>query len=663
MAIGDDLAVTRSNGNIRAVAGTANYTVLELHRWLQQLASDASSVGDDELDITDLQAPSRRNFDTIINLNGNYNIDDATAQRLFGGSITQASGATRYSGLQIAGSFPTAGGEQTSPFPEVIQDGAKLTSFWNAASTFNPDTLLGFSHQFLVKSREDGVNIDGGRVLVVSRGYGFSYREAATVLGVGNGVAAVGAIVADAFNTETVTAVTASPFTTVTNDHDGQTLVSSIDLLNGNGAQDYLADWNPSSTDLSGLYNRVKYLTRIGETTDLLGGYGIDGELFRGATHGITYDGEVGGDALIGEQYQWGLLVTYDALVDGTPTGFSVGEVVDFDGGNALGRVLSHDTTNNTILVAMETGTPADNDVITTVRGATETTAAVNGTPVGQATGGGRAQILANVVGGASDGEVFVQLLAGTVPADNAVLYDNTDHTKTVTVNVAVTVETLPLNSAIGDFFGSLLGGFGVGVDAGFLGASDSVIDLTGTTQTPPNNVQVRVLGVEGGVSDQDRVLLGIRTAGVLDTNEAGALADGSNLNQSGDGTFRVDAAIPLDKPQPGTVRIFETANNSFRRVPYTSYSGQVYTLTGTLPFTVPDATDTFTPFLDDLGSGGTLGQEDGNVQATVQYQSNRDVIGVVRSTSASDPIQEFPLFGTLGSGGFEVTAVRTPDA
>ncbi len=652
MAIKDDFAVTRSNGNVRAVAGTDNYTVLELHRYLQDLADDASSVGDDELDITDLDNPSRRNFDTIINLNAPYNIDDATAQRLFGGSITQDSGDTRYSGLQISGSFPTAGAGQTSPFPEVIQDNAKLTSFWNGSNTFNPDALLGFSHQFLVKTREDGVDIDGGRVRVLSQGYGFNYREASTVLGVGNGVAAVGAIVADAFNLVDSTAVQGAPFNTVTNDVTG--LIASIDLLNGNGAQPYYSEWNPQSTDLSGLYNRIKYLTRVGEVTPILGGYGIPGELFRGITHEVAYDGEVGGDATPGEEYQWGLLVNYTGT-----GGFTKGEVVNFSGG-AAGRVLSDDTTNDSVLVSIESGTPADTETITGVT--SSATATVSGAPVGLATGGGRAVILANEVGGAADGTVWFQLVAGTAPADNNTLYDETDHTKLIVVNALVEAETLPLNSVLGDFFGSLIGGYGVGVVAGALGASDSITDLNNVTQTPPNNVQVRVLGVEGGVTEQDRVVLGLRVGGVLETNEAGAESDGGNDNLTGTGTLRVDTAIPLDKPQPGNVRVFDVANNSFRRIPYTSYSGQVYTLVGTLPFDVPNGTDTFTPVLDDLGSGGTLGQEDGNVQATVQYQADRDVIGVVRNGGAN-PIQEFPIVGTINSGGFQVTAVRTPDA
>ena len=42
MAIGDDFSVNAS-GDIRHTSGSTTYTVLELHRWLQNLADDASA--------------------------------------------------------------------------------------------------------------------------------------------------------------------------------------------------------------------------------------------------------------------------------------------------------------------------------------------------------------------------------------------------------------------------------------------------------------------------------------------------------------------------------------------------------------------------------------------------------------------------------------------
>lgn len=79
MAIGDDFEV-QNDKDIRYVGSTANYTVLELHRWLQDLADNAAASGDDFLDIT-AETPSDKSFDTIINLINSYNIDDTATHR------------------------------------------------------------------------------------------------------------------------------------------------------------------------------------------------------------------------------------------------------------------------------------------------------------------------------------------------------------------------------------------------------------------------------------------------------------------------------------------------------------------------------------------------------------------------------------------------------
>ena len=66
MAIGDDFSVA-ANGDIRHVSGSTTYTVLEFHRWLQDLADDAAASGNDLVDIT-VSTPSERSTDNIITL-------------------------------------------------------------------------------------------------------------------------------------------------------------------------------------------------------------------------------------------------------------------------------------------------------------------------------------------------------------------------------------------------------------------------------------------------------------------------------------------------------------------------------------------------------------------------------------------------------------------
>ena len=101
MAIGDDFEI-QNDGDIRHVSGSTHYTVLELHRWLQDLADDAESTGNDYMDITK-PTPSERSTNQIITLLPPYNIDDDAAEYLYGGTIKQGSGATAkvYYGLKV----------------------------------------------------------------------------------------------------------------------------------------------------------------------------------------------------------------------------------------------------------------------------------------------------------------------------------------------------------------------------------------------------------------------------------------------------------------------------------------------------------------------------------------------------------------------------------
>jgi hypothetical protein len=117
MAIADDFTVA-VNGDIRHASGATHYTVLQLHRFLQDLADNPAPVGGDLIDITS-STPSERSTDNIITLLGPYNIDDIAAEYFYDGSITQASGATVYSGLKVLGAV-----NNTSTQLMVIQDNA-----------------------------------------------------------------------------------------------------------------------------------------------------------------------------------------------------------------------------------------------------------------------------------------------------------------------------------------------------------------------------------------------------------------------------------------------------------------------------------------------------------------------------------------------------------
>src|SRR3990172_6012300 len=181
MAIGDDFSVA-TNGNIRYTGSGSNYTVLELHRYLQGLADDAQAAGDDLVDITS-STPSDRSTDQIITLNSPYNIDDTAARHLYDGSITQSGGNDVYSGLRVVGTV-VSGTE-----PMIVQDNKVLPPYWGTG--INADAANLIIMRILVKSRSGGADIDGKRIRVLSRELGDQYKEFPVTLGLANSVAAI----------------------------------------------------------------------------------------------------------------------------------------------------------------------------------------------------------------------------------------------------------------------------------------------------------------------------------------------------------------------------------------------------------------------------------------------------------------------------------------
>lgn len=272
MAIGDDFRI-ESGKNIRYTGTTGNWTVLELHRWLQDRADDASAVGDDYMDIT-RETPSDKSFDTIINLINGYNIDDTAAQHLYGGSIVQSGGDVIYDGIQV---LAPAG-----MWLEIMQDGALIaTNFWEDG--INADAANGISHQFMIKVRTGGADIDGRRLIGLTREWGKTYGEF-KINGTARGVnvMAFTGWATDLNNTTLL--ATIAGYTDITNTTAGY---NGIDVNQAGGDEYFYSEWNKAAHTINEFYERMKYITRRGETTTL---YGIQGQIFRGITHEIPVD-------------------------------------------------------------------------------------------------------------------------------------------------------------------------------------------------------------------------------------------------------------------------------------------------------------------------------------------------------------------------------------
>lgn len=651
MAIADDFSVA-VNGDIRHVSGSTHYTVLQLHRFLQDLADNASSTGNDLVDITS-STPSERSTDQIISLLSTYNIDDDAAEYFYGGSISQASGNTIYSGLQVLGAVNNSNTQIQIIQDHALYDGA--SPFWGDQSTggYNGNATAGILMRCLVKSRDNGADINGQRIRVQARHWGDSYDFFDVTLGLAESVAAL-STTPDPQNDTSQGTVTA--YTHVTN--SGGTAnaptggFQGIDLNNGNGSKDYYSKWtfgaDTSGDGLKGMWEYLKDL--VGNTTAKTCD-GVNGELFVGITHSVDYDNESGGPFSEREYIVWGTDVTYDNLSGGT---FSAGDYVVFKRSSVIinaGQVM-YDNGSTQMKVALEdiTVSLADDDVIEEASTGT-VTADINVTITNDDKAGGRGVLLALDDNG-TDGSLYFQLTHGSAPADNLPIRGITS-TATCDADGAATAKTVS-KMFLGSYTGSLIGAYGIGVDPDDLTASDSITPLVGATQTPPNNVTWTISGL---VSGQDYVLVGPKDTG--NDIEKDQLTLNTTLNGGTETAVVVTTAIPSDTPATnsyGGIRV-QLDTGIYRKVAYTSWTSSTFTIASS-DWTDPDdatsGNNVFIAYLDALADATTMA-------FTSIYSSPRDLWVRVRDGGAT-PIKTFESPSQLTSSGGGITAIRTSD-
>lgn len=285
MAIGADFEI-QADKDIRHVSGTATYTVLELHRWLQGLADDATASGDDLMDIT-YQTPSERSTDNILTLINGYNIDDTAAQYLYDGSITQAGGDVVYAGLVVVGTLASGN-------LEIIQNNTNITDTWSAH--LNANATQNIIMRCLIKVRTGAADIDGKRLRVQSRTFGYTYDEfSINGTSLGNNVAAI-STTAD-LNNQTASGTVGAWTITNTEGYQG------IDI-DANGSNEfYYSKWNPGTQSINDTYEYAKYIQRDGTAATI---HGMNGSLFRGITHQFAYSSEASGPFVEDATVSWG---------------------------------------------------------------------------------------------------------------------------------------------------------------------------------------------------------------------------------------------------------------------------------------------------------------------------------------------------------------------
>ena len=638
MAWADDFSIDAAL-NIRHVSGTTRYTGLEMHRAIGVLAAQAEGSGDDLMDISVLTA-SDKATGTVFDLLNGANIDDLAATFLYDCSITQLNGDERYSGLVIVGGVVGGAGSGNTEII-IIQDNALLTDTWSASP--NPDATKGIILRTLVKSRENGVDIDGARILIKAAEFGDGYAEFAVLLGEGN---ATGALVTAADGNNQTAQGTVAGWA-ITNTEGYQLL----DVSAAGSQEPFYSQWDLGIQSLNDLFEFGKNIQRRGSAETI---HGMNGQLFRGPTHEIDYDTEAGTGPATNDELAWGLRVIYDNLAGGS---FAVGDPVSIGGLTTKGRILSIDVTNLTLVIDIELdGTPIDNDQIAVIGGGV--TADVAGAPVGQAIGGGVGILLA-VLDSGTTGTVWPQLIKGSAPADGAIMYEtgDTNSGNTITVNIVVTPRTIS-SPFIGVSTGSAInpGAYGLGIDPTDLASTSKLVDLGENDVSPPNNT---TFATTGWVAGEDQVLVGPRVAGILELDQDtinGALTTGAVTS------VVVTTAIPTDTKASGTIRI-QTDAGFFIRVPYDSFVGSTYTIPS-FDFTgvnnCASGNNVYISYIDKLATSST------ESYTSVYSGTDRDLFVRGRDGGVAGdliPIKTIENAGTMTSTGGAVAVNRISDA
>ena len=428
-----------------------------------------------------------------------------------------------------------------------------------------------------------------------------------------------------------------------------------------NQADDTAAIWTASATDDINI--TVKSSPVI---------HSVPGELFQGINIEVGFDGEAGTGLAEDNIVFWGTKVTYNTLVNGP---FLPGEYITLKTGATLksGGVILFDDGVDEIVVALDSPSASvltNGDIITTVRGASETTAVINITIVDDDKSGGTGILLAKDDNGVT-GELYLQVLSGNNPVDNNTIRRD-DLSGDPLLDLALATATLNTRTIIPEFLGTstgsnIIGAYGIGFQVTDVGSSDRFTSLDNASRVPPNNVSFTVSGL---ISGEDRVLVGPRTGSVLDRGQwllSTALVGATEtavVVKTGTDTVNWPAN-EINWPATGTsgqvsaLRI-ELDTGIYRNVDYASHNSlNTFTIASTDFSGVNQAAvnnDVFMAFIDVLASAATASFT--GVHAGV----DRNLFVRVRDGGAT-PIKTFEATSAqFLSTPQTIAAVRTAD-
>jgi len=708
-----DWTISRATGNIRYIgddhteAAPSYATVIQFHRWLQAFADDPEFTGDDELDIID-KNPSDRSTDNIITLLNGFNVTATEIEHLYDGTIIQDGGDTRWDGIvnfgnsnahiqviqdgsliaddywnygTVAGTHDgaanaavlTDSGESWTTDEWVgytiknITDGSQALITANTATTItgvlyggtdndwdvsdvyhiatplNGDSGQGISHRFMIQTRANGVDIDRRRLLGTTRRYGNTYGEfSINGTSQGNNVLAL----SDSTDLNNGTAfATIDAIVDITNT-EGLRL---IDISGDGTPEEYYSEWTRGANSINTFFEYGKKLTADGSTDTL---NGLNGEVFRGVTHSMSYDTETGAPAAVtNDLFVYGTYINHGAVTGGP---FVVGEAVHEDTATPAwkGRVLSVDGTDTSLIVDIEEGTVGISESFTgQTSGASATTSAA---PAGEEiqNSAGEVGLFAIDDDGAS-GNFYGQVTKGVAPLNNTRLYDPADHTDYYTLS-ANAVERTVSTPFVGVSTGSaLIGAYGLGLEAGDTAAADTYFDLGNNAITPPNNVTFTASGFISG----DYVLCTEDNGGDINFTQMTSDTSATSATQTTISVVSIPSDTPTSAGTKGGIRV-ERDNGLYSLHRYTSWDG------GTNDFTIPSAdfsvnqaTTPFNVFVTylDLVTAAT------SETFSYVYSSDRTHFLRVRD-GGTTPIKTAETTGVMGNTGGTASVNRIDD-
>jgi hypothetical protein len=643
LGLPDDNATFTNGGSGDGVVDgqvhTRAYSPLDLHRMLADLNDDEDIYDDDDLSRVD-PTPSDRSTDEIISLLGTVNIDATVIKHMYGGSISQDSGKQLISGLDVQVTSP-----ESDTQPVIIQNDAIVTDYWKNA--YMPDSIKG-QVRIMLKTRHDGVDIDGRRVKGKLLEFNNIYFTGGTTLGTASTALALFSST-DGNNQTAAATVAGAPYNTIV-------LTEGFQLINhnnGNGNQPFGLKIDFGSASSLQCYERTKYIQRRGTAETI---FGRDATYFDGINLNFPYDNLTGAFSE-DEKVCWGTVITWT----GQSTNFTVGEVVEFDtaGTPTWGRLLYQNDAGATGTGVFDFGgnaLPGTSKTMTGLDSGGDGTTSTVGTNTASGTG-------TLIADDTTDDDLYISRLTGVLPVDNSEIYGMTSDADCL---VDGTPQTRTINN---QFVGVYTGtnyqtNFGISIDPSDAIVGDKYPDLDGGEQEPPNNQDGEVTGLK----EYDTVTCYPWDGSSYDVNndpepDYDEMALATALVAATSTQVDVGAGnIPDNTPQIGNLRVERDSDGNMDLIPYDSHDGSRYfEIVGTAPSNAAISNDVMRAPIDkEMSADGTA-----SFTAVKGAGSTQFVITVRNGYTAlrNGPIKVAKSTATFGASGFSVPASRISDA